>query len=120
MKTLHFVGDSLIEYFDWQYRFSACKVTNSGWAGETVSELPWLNKKTISSINPLIAELAKNKGIEYLDGCRIFTKNNKNVRYFLEDGVHISDYGYSVWADAITELIGVNHKKSTHGIRCQK
>ena len=168
MKTLHFIGDSLIEYFDWQKRFPAYQVVNSGFAGETVSELlmrtnslishspepdwviimigtnnvvmqdysfmpnyeeiidrfqtslpssrifihglfpielPWLDRNAISSLNDSIENLAKSKGIGYLDGCHIFPKNNKNVRYFLEDGVHISDYGYSLWADAIEKCI---------------
>nr|MBF0222425.1 GDSL family lipase [Desulfobulbaceae bacterium] len=168
MTTLHFIGDSLIEYFDWQYRFSTCKVINSGCAGETVSELcrrtdslirlspqpdwviimigtnnlamqdfsfmpdyekiidtfqthtpsskilvhglfpfklPGLAENAIPSVNTMIKTLAKNKRLKYLDGCCIFTKYNKNVRYFLEDGVHISDHGYSIWSDAIAELI---------------
>lgn len=38
-KQLFFVGDSLIEYFDWQVRFPEHDVINSGIAGETVSGL---------------------------------------------------------------------------------
>ena len=38
-KQLLFVGDSLIEYFDWQVRFPEHDVINSGIAGETVSGL---------------------------------------------------------------------------------
>jgi len=162
--ALHFIGDSLIEYFDWQRCFPAFKVVNSGLAGETVSELlrrtaslislvpepdwliimigtnnvamqdfsfmpeyekiithfqssfptanllihglfpielPWLNNNTIISINEMIGSLARDKRVGYLNGCQIFTKNDKNVHYFLEDGVHISNDGYSQWTNAI-------------------
>ena len=36
---LCFVGDSLIEYYDWQARFPGASVLNLGVAGETASEL---------------------------------------------------------------------------------
>ncbi|MEA2084361.1 MAG: GDSL-type esterase/lipase family protein [Thermodesulfobacteriota bacterium] len=38
-QRLLFVGDSLIEYFDWQAEFPEHDVMNSGIAGETVSGL---------------------------------------------------------------------------------
>jgi lysophospholipase L1-like esterase len=34
-----FIGDSLIEFFDWQARFPELEVTNAGRAGETAQEL---------------------------------------------------------------------------------
>lgn len=39
MKEIIFIGDSLVEYFDWQSRFSDYKVTNMGLSGETVEGL---------------------------------------------------------------------------------
>jgi len=39
MKILLFLGDSLIEWGDWQRRFPDCVVWNSGQAGETVQGL---------------------------------------------------------------------------------
>jgi lysophospholipase L1-like esterase len=47
MKKLLLLGDSLIEFFNWQERFPAYEVTNAGVAGETVQGLlrrirhPW-------------------------------------------------------------------------------
>jgi len=38
-KRLLFIGDSLIEFFDWQGRFSDCLVKKLGRAGETVQEI---------------------------------------------------------------------------------
>lgn len=39
VKKLCFLGDSLIEYFDWQGRFAEAAVLNLGVAGETAPEL---------------------------------------------------------------------------------
>lgn len=39
MKKLLLLGDSLIEFFNWQARFPAYEVTNAGVAGETVQGL---------------------------------------------------------------------------------
>ena len=169
MTTLHFIGDSLIEYFDWQRRFPTCTVVNSGLAGETVAELhrrsnrlsnftpepdwiiimigtnnvvmqdfsfmpdyeeildhfqsavpsaqiiihglfpvelPWLGHKVIDSVNEMIESLALKKDVGYLNGCHMF--NNKNGT-FLEDGVHISANGYSLWANTIENHILTIH-----------
>ena len=38
-RTLCFIGDSLIEYYDWQARFPSHAVINLGIAGETAPEL---------------------------------------------------------------------------------
>jgi lysophospholipase L1-like esterase len=38
-KHLVFIGDSLTEWYDWQERFPAYRVTNLGISGETVEEL---------------------------------------------------------------------------------
>jgi lysophospholipase L1-like esterase len=38
-KTILFIGDSLIEFFDWQRRFPEHKIFNLGIAGETVEGL---------------------------------------------------------------------------------
>jgi len=168
MTTLHFIGDSLIEYFDWQKIFLPCKVVNSGVAGETVAELlrrtgslvnrvqdpdwiiimigtnnvamqdfsfmpeyeeivhrfqtafpaanllthglfpielPWLSSNAIISVNEMIRKLAQNNKAGYLDGHQIFTENDKNVQYFLEDGVHISHDGYLLWTNTIKDYI---------------
>ena len=165
MKTLHFIGDSLIEYFNWQARFPDSTVINSGIAGETVSELlarasslatlqpkpdwiiimigtnnvamqdfsfmgyyqkivdifktslpsskilihglfpieiPWLADNAIASINEILESFAQQNEIGYLNGCQIFYNKNGT---FLEDGVHISEDGYSLWANAIENYI---------------
>ena len=39
MANLFFIGDSMIEFFDWQQRFPGHRVVNLGRSGETASEL---------------------------------------------------------------------------------
>jgi len=39
MKSILFIGDSLVEFFDWQRRFPNCTIANLGMAGETVEGL---------------------------------------------------------------------------------
>ena len=46
---LLFIGDSLIQFFDWQKRFPAYQITNLGVAGESVqgllARIPALNER---------------------------------------------------------------------------
>lgn len=49
MAELVFVGDSLIEYFDWTARFPAHRVYNLGRSGETVDELGYRLKRVITT-----------------------------------------------------------------------
>lgn len=167
---LLFVGDSLIEFFDWQSWFNSDTVENHGRAGELVQELrqravplasrrpspdfilimigtnnlargdfaflpaygelidllqqghphckitinslfpcqlPGLAAAAIPRLNSLLEELAHTKKIGYLDGYRLFSdKALKSRPFFLEDGVHLSEYGYAIWAQAIAEHLG--------------
>lgn len=172
-RTLLFVGDSLIEFFDWQSRFNSDTVQNYGRAGESVQELllrathlatmrpspdhilimigtnniimedfsfvpayeqiidtlqnghpnssitlnslfpcqlPWLAPHTIPQVNSLLEGLARAKKIGYLDGYRLFSSTNgAHPPFFLEDGVHLSDYGYIVWSQAVAEHLSSLH-----------
>ena len=49
LKNLLFVGDSLIEFYDWQARFPAYHVSNLGIAGETVEELQFRATRIIKN-----------------------------------------------------------------------
>lgn len=39
MREIIFIGDSLIEYYDWNNRFPKYRVHNLGWSGETLEGL---------------------------------------------------------------------------------
>jgi lysophospholipase L1-like esterase len=177
--NLLFLGDSLIEYFDWEERFPDHKVTNFGVAGESVegllsrvvtikeavpdadiifimsgtnnvamedlefpefyniileklssfypdakifvhsllpSTVDFIPDESILQVNISIKALAKNDRIQYLDIYSRFvdTKGSAIKEYLLDDGIHVSTHGYTVWANAIEEIIDAA-KKTLHG-----
>ena len=170
MKLL-FIGDSLIEFYNWQARFPNYPVSNLGVAGETVEELldrtkiiikrrpapdmilimigtnnmvmenftfipayekiietfrtaypqtttvitsllpmqvQWLEGTAIQRINDRLATLASDKGVQFLNVYQHFIDEQGQVRrnYFLEDGVHLSNEGYSAWSAAVEKFLG--------------
>ena len=163
---LLFIGDSLIEYFDWQERFPKTSVYNMGVAGETVEGLyerlqvlytqldtpdaifimsginnlamghrkfittyrkivrglkkrykspkifvqsllpvlfPWISNDEIRDINLQLKKMAGAEKVGYLDIYSLFLdpEGRTVADYLLEDGVHVSEKGYSVWANEI-------------------
>lgn len=51
-KKFLFIGDSLIEFFDWQSRFPAHRITNLGVAGETAQALVDRAHKVVKRFPP--------------------------------------------------------------------
>lgn len=162
-RTLCFIGDSLIEYYDWQARFPSHEVLNLGIAGETAPELlarlsspkrlghpdwlllmtgtndlltgaddflpsyeqiirrlrqalpdtlllanglmpmslPWLPPNLIAQVNARLEGLALRHKIGYLDGGCLGADSTISPSCFLEDGVHLSQQGYTLWSAAI-------------------
>ncbi|MBL7031739.1 MAG: GDSL family lipase [Nitrospira sp.] len=164
------LGDSLIEYFDWQERFPGHRCANLGAAGESVggllsrigntknicpeadmifimtginnvamgdtgfqdlyrtileglfsayprtriyinSLLPtavdFISNGSIMGTNSSLKVLAEETGAEFLDVYSLFidTKGNPIKEYLLDDGVHLSNAGYAVWAVALEKII---------------
>ena len=167
---LLFIGDSLIEYYDWQERFSKHLVYNLGVAGETVEGLyarlevvfsqieeadavfimtginnlamgdrrflpayrkivkgfkehytpsrifvhsllpvlfPWISNDEIVKMNEELKKMAKEEDVVYFDIHTVFLEQEgRPVRdYLLDDGVHVSEKGYRVWAREIEKLL---------------
>ncbi len=63
--------------------------------------------ESIKGVNDSLKELAQNKGAEYLDIYRLFIdeKGEAVKEYLLDDGVHLSDKGYSVWSGILEKII---------------
>lgn len=163
IRQLCFIGDSLIEYYDWQARFPGQAVSNLGLAGETAPELlarlsslaasrcpadaviimtgtndllrgadflpsyeriiaslqkawpaafllvnglmpmplPWLAPHLVAQVNARLEGLALRHKIGYLDGGCHGIDSPASPSCFLEDGVHLSQHGYALWAAAI-------------------
>ncbi len=164
------LGDSLIEYFDWQERFPEHHVGNYGVAGESVggllsrivrvnevfpdaerifimsginnvamddlefmdyykaileklktfypdakiyihSLLPtligFISNESVREINHEIEKLSRDFNVEYVDMYSRFidTGGSPIKEYLLDDGVHISQTGYDVWARVIGTII---------------
>lgn len=167
MKRVLFIGDSLIEFFDWQRRFPEHDIDNEGIAGETVRGLllglphitsrleapdavvlmigtnnlamddyaflgdyqeildtfrtlyldsrvavisllplylPWLGPDAVERLNESLRQKAEKSGVDFLDVFSRFRAAGRDERaLFLEDGVHLSDAGYAVWAKALEQ-----------------
>ena len=164
-----FIGDSLIEFFNWQKRFQDRQVYNFGSAGETaeglLARLPNILSRiqspdlviimtgtnniamedygflftyekiidllqdsykgttiamtsllpielfflgeAVPRVNLKLKDIAKNKNILYLDLYPLFLDQNSKAitSYYEVDGVHLSDDGYEVWAQALENNI---------------
>lgn len=163
------LGDSLIEFYDWQERLSGHRCVNMGIAGESVggllsrlersievcpeadmvfimtginnlamgdsgftgmyrrilerlssaypgarifvnSLLPtavdFLSNASIVEINSSLKSIAVETGAEFLDIYSRFTdrKGAPIKEYLLDDGVHLSNAGYSVWAAVLEDI----------------
>jgi len=167
---LLFIGDSLIENFDWQERFPKNVVYNMGVSGETVDGLyarievvysqieeadavfimsginniamgdrtfvpvyrkvvrglkehytssrifvqsllpvlfPWISNDEIREMNRQLKKMAEEEHVIYLDIHSLFLEEKvKPVKaYLMDDGVHVSEKGYSVWSGEIEKYL---------------
>ena len=170
MDRLLFIGDSLIEYFDWEGRFPGHTVYNLGIAGETVGGLkgrltrilahikppdkvfimtginnlamgdddflgdyrdvvrdisssypaasiyvhsllpvlfPYIANEDIRDMNNKLRDMAAQQGSLFIELHAAFLdeKGRPAATYLLDDGVHVSDKGYRVWAAEIERLL---------------
>jgi lysophospholipase L1-like esterase len=69
--------------------------------------IEWIDPGVIVEANRAIRRLASEKGVEYIDlYSRFVDEERMPVReYFLDDGVHLSQRGYEVWAEVLEPLI---------------
>ena len=69
--------------------------------------LPWVGNSSIQEVNRSLARIAEEKGTGYIDLYSRFVneKGGPVKEYLLPDGVHLSDRGYAVWAEAIEGTI---------------
>ena len=168
MKIL-FLGDSLIEFYDWQARFPAQAVVNGGRSGESVAgllaNLPLLLRRcpdpervvimigtnnllredygflpdyartldalgdtlppariTVTSLPPIQAahlapsvvprlnqgllQLSQQKKAGFLDLFSAFTTDAPTIAAcFTDDGVHLSDLGYTIWSARLARML---------------
>lgn len=67
----------------------------------------WLPAELIEKANEEIRKIAERSKVGIVDLYHRFIDDGGQpiVRYFLDDGVHLSDLGYSVWVDEIKKVI---------------
>lgn len=67
----------------------------------------FIENETVRLVNISIKNLAESTGAGFIDLYRHFVdRRGTPVReYLLDDGVHLTDKGYSVWAGVIEEII---------------
>jgi lysophospholipase L1-like esterase len=67
----------------------------------------FIENESVRQVNISIKNLAKDTGVEFIDLYRYFIdRRGMPVReYLLDDGVHLTDKGYSVWAGVIEKII---------------
>jgi len=70
-------------------------------------DMPWISNDTIRTINRHLSGLARELDAEYLDVYSHFAGENGVPRQGLlsDDGVHLADRGYAVWADVVERFL---------------
>ncbi len=174
MANLFFIGDSMIEFFDWQRRFSTHRVVNLGRSGETTSELlarlpgilrlqpppdwlllmigtndvcmenfsfpavhaqiitacrqqlpttiitvnsllplllPYLSRDVVPRLNDILREQSVQQGGHFLDGYAALTDSAglPLPHVLADDGVHLEEHGYQLWADEVEKQLQVSY-----------
>jgi lysophospholipase L1-like esterase len=67
----------------------------------------WVSNDVIQNINRLLKEIAHEYGAEYLDVFRSFVdaKGIPKNGYLSDDGVHLANKGYDVWAEEVERFL---------------
>jgi lysophospholipase L1-like esterase len=66
-------------------------------------QLPHMSEQTIANLNSHIATFTVQTGCCFLDTYRRFRDTDQPI--FLEDGVHLTEAAYEIWARALLEHI---------------
>lgn len=69
--------------------------------------LEWVDNNAIKDANCRLELIAREYNAEYLDiyGFFVNTEATPKSEYLQEDGVHLSNTGYEVWADAVEQFL---------------
>lgn len=65
--------------------------------------IPWFDSKLVPQANRKLRTLADETGTDFIDVYKLFQKAGVN-QCLVEDGVHISDRGYTIWSAAIRSV----------------
>ena len=70
-------------------------------------DMSWISNDVIRDTNRRLSEIAGELGADYLDAFSRFVDENGGPRHGLlsEDGVHLANKGYEVWAEAVERYL---------------
>jgi lysophospholipase L1-like esterase len=70
-------------------------------------DLPWISNNIINDTNRNLEKIANEYASRYLDIYSIFVDSNGNPKkgYLSDDGVHLAQKGYEVWADQVEKML---------------
>jgi lysophospholipase L1-like esterase len=70
-------------------------------------DFEWVLNDEIRDINRLLEEIAREYSAEYLDVFRLFVdaKGTPKSGYLSDDGVHLAENGYEVWAKEVERFL---------------
>ena len=76
-------------------------------------DMPWIRNDTIRTINRHLMEIAREYAVAYLDVYSAFMDAGGNPKQGLlsDDGVHLADKGYEVWAKVVEEYLRSQDQK---------
>lgn len=71
-------------------------------------DMPWISNAMVRDLNRHLAEISREHGAEYLDIYSRFMDSNGKPKkgYLSDDGVHLANKGYQVWAKTVEEYLG--------------
>ncbi len=77
-------------------------------------DIEWVLNDEIRDINRLLEEIAREYHAEYLDVFRLFVdaKGTPKTGYLSDDGVHLAEKGYNVWAKEVERFLKRCDKQS--------
>lgn len=67
-----------------------------------------INNK-VDTLNIILRDIAKAKGVEYLDLNRELAENKRFKLQYTLDGVHVNPAGFEVWYKKVEEVLGNHH-----------
>jgi lysophospholipase L1-like esterase len=69
--------------------------------------IQWISNNVIKDANRGLVAIAREFRAEYLDVYSLFVDSNGNPKsaYLAEDGIHLSNKGYEVWANEVERFL---------------
>lgn len=76
-------------------------------------DFPWVGPGVIRDVNRNLDKIAEESGAKFLDVYSSFVDDQDKARsgYLMDDGVHLSEMGYAVWAKVVEGFLTAGRDK---------